>query len=206
MINTKIESLFPVPVQITTCNDLLKQPLIDHCVAQNDATRNANIGNWRSRSSCVLEAPELDELKEFVIQSIEIYKQTILNNTDVDVYITQSWLNFSESGQYHHVHYHPNSIVSGVFYIQTTDEDKITFHSPHEEMYRLRIQPKQFSSLNSPTWWYPATQGSLLLFPSNLRHNVETVTASSTRISLSFNTFVRGAMGSEYDSTQLILK
>jgi hypothetical protein len=35
----------------------------------------------------------------------------------VTPYITQSWLNYTETNQYHHKHEHPNSLVSGVFYV-----------------------------------------------------------------------------------------
>ena len=39
--------------------------------------------------------------------------------------------------------------------------------------------------------------GDLILFPSELEHYVELVKSSSDRISLSFNTFVRGNIGSD---------
>lgn len=205
MIDVKFEALFPVPIQITTLDNLLTQEHIDYCDSLNNKDRRSNIGNWRSQSSCILDDPKLVKIKEFVDRSIESYKHNILSNTDIDVYVTQSWLNFSSQGQWHHQHAHPNSFISGVFYVQTTAEDKITFHCPWD-MHILKVTPKTPGVLNSLSWWYPTVQGSLILFPSKLQHHVDPVTSSSTRISLSFNTFVRGDIGVESDSTQLILK
>ena len=60
---------------------------------------------------------------------IKDYFNKVLSITDeVTPYITQSWLNYTETKQFHHRHEHPNSIVSGVFYINCHEEfDKIKF-------------------------------------------------------------------------------
>ena len=48
--------------------------------------------------------------------------------------------------------------------------------------------------------------GNLLLFPSKLDHSVPKKTTSGTRISLSFNSFVKGNIGDNEKLTGLILK
>ena len=50
---------------------------------------------------------------------------------NVEIYITQSWLNYIDENQYHPMHYHPNSVVSGVLYLDCDkDNDRIHFFSP----------------------------------------------------------------------------
>ena len=45
----------------------------------------------------------------------------------IEIYITISWINYTETNQYHHAHSHPNSVISGVYYIETDESDTITF-------------------------------------------------------------------------------
>jgi len=42
-----------------------------------------------------------------------------------------------------------------------------------------------------------------VIFPSSLRHSVNVVQAEQTRVSLSFNTFAKGLIGSEENLTAL---
>ena len=70
----------------------------------------------------------------------------------------------------------------------------------------IRIEPKEFNIWNSPTWFIPVNNNLLLLFPSWLSHTVEqNEKATTDRISISFNTFVKGTIGKKYDLNVLNL-
>ena len=43
------------------------------------------------------------------------------------------------------------------------------------------------------------------MFPSSTTHQVETKQGNNTRISLAFNTFYKGTIGSNFELTELIL-
>ena len=58
---------------------------------------------------------------------------------------------------------------------------------------------------NSETWWFALETGQLVMFPSSTTHQVETKQGDNTRISLAFNTFYKGTLGSNKDLTELIL-
>ena len=45
----------------------------------------------------------------------DYFNKIISPANNITPYITQSWLNYTETNQYHHKHQHPNSLVSGVF-------------------------------------------------------------------------------------------
>ena len=52
----------------------------------------------------------------------------------------------------------------------------------------------------------PVWTGRLLIFPSNVPHQVITVHNSYERVSVAFNTFIRGQIGMKEEYTLLNLK
>ncbi len=164
-----------------------------------------NHGNTTSVDNNVLNKPELQSLTEFLNNSLQEYFNTVYApKTDANLCITQSWVNYTKTGQYHHKHDHPNSLISGVFYIQAAKEsDKLHFFK--DGFQQLKIVPKDFNVYNSDSWWLEAATGTLYLFPSSLTHMVEQVKSEDTRISLSFNTFPKGTIGGDLGLTSLNL-
>ena len=106
---------------------------------------------------------------------------------------------------YPHAHAHPNSVISGVFYFKADlNEDKIFFqNTTYNQIY---LEPKGFNTFNSSSWWFPIKNGELILFPSSTRHYVETKSTNNLRVSLAFNVFVKGKLGTKETLTELILK
>ena len=122
-----IHGIFPIPVySVKRDSDLdsTEEKEIEDIIkgglrvnAENSFSNNSYIFNTK-----------LKKIKEFCEQHIKIYVKEIINpKEDLDFYITQSWLNITKPGQFHHSHYHSNSIISGVFYISTEEDDKILF-------------------------------------------------------------------------------
>ena len=52
----------------------------------------------------------------------------------------------------------------------------------------------------------PVTTGLLVMFPSRLEHSVLNKKENNQRISLAFNTFIKGDIGDQKGLTHLILK
>ena len=203
----QIEGIFPTPIYIAKRDSDL------------DSTEKKEIediidkGMWSSVSHSVSQNnfifdTKLKNLKEFCEQHIKKYAEEILNpKQELDFYITQSWLNITKPGEYHHKHSHSNSIISGVFYISTKEDDNITFSDPNAKVKELiSFESKEFNLWNATIWTFPATNNALILFPSWLDHGVNpNKEATTDRISLSFNTFVKGTLGLRKDLTELIL-
>lgn len=186
-----IYSLFPTPLGKYFLDRTLTQEEVDFI--KNLPLEN-NIGNKTSVDFYVLKNEKLKSLNEFIVGSLNKYfKEVYGPNDDVQIYITQSWLNFTDTKQFHHRHRHPNSIISGVFYIQTDPQlDKIYFFKNIDKKLEFT---KDFNIYNSESWWFETEPNSLLLFPSDLTHEVKPVETNLTRISLSFNTYVYGKFG-----------
>ena len=167
-----------------------------------------NTGNFTSNNSYIFN-DKLKKIKEFCEQHIKKYVEQVINSKEeLDFYITQSWLNVTKPGEYHHEHYHVNSIVSGVFYISTEEDDKITFGDPNAKLRELiKFEPKEYNLWTSTVWFFPSVTNELVLFPSWLNHRVGVNEKATTdRISISFNTFVGGTLGVRKDLTELIIK
>ena len=163
--------------------------------------------NRSSASKYLFQTGQLNSIKSFCNESIQSYvADTLAPKDDVEFYITQSWSNYTKKGEYHHKHKHPNSFFSGVFYFQTElNRDVIMFYkeSLREDHY---FGAKDWNQYNSLTWEYPVTTGDLFLFPSNTLHNVPKIEQDGVeRISLSFNTYVCGEIGSEDNANKVIL-
>jgi uncharacterized protein (TIGR02466 family) len=195
----EINGLFPVPVvrynYIEELNDLEIDCINKELDIDISATNNYNNQNSHgSANNYVLDKPELQNIKEFCTDAIHHFAYAVLDITSkTKFYITQSWLNAATFGGGSKNHTHPNSIFSGVFYIKSSDEDKIMFTNPCPQMSST-FQHADFNPFNSMSWWVPATQGSLLLFPSYLPHGVPEI-FSENRVSLAFNTFWHGEAG-----------
>ena len=164
-----------------------------------------NMGNRTSTNNFVLRDKLMTSLRGWMEDCVaEYFKATTNPKHDVTLRLTQSWVNYSEPGQYHHKHAHPNSFVSGVFYIQTNPNDKIFFY--RDGYSQIKFPPAEWNSWNSESWWFEALTGRLILFPSSLTHMVPTVEGEDVRVSLSFNTFPAGTVGEEMDLTGLKLE
>ena len=204
MIESTINGIFPIPVYISKLDrELTKKEL--SFVDKSKLDFYKNDGNITSNDNYILNQKVFGSLKEDLYLRVEDYFKKVLSYTDaVTPYITQSWLNYTETNQYHHKHAHPNSLVSGVFYVNCHEQfDKIKFFN--DKYQTIKPETKDWNLYNSETWWFPVKTGDIILFPSSLTHMVETKEGDNTRISLAFNVFIKGTIGNNKNLTELIL-
>ena len=204
MINSQINSIFPTPIYETSLNREFSQSEMLFINETKNKTKR-NFGNIISEDNYILENIELKSIKEYLDLVLQDYFNKIICCSEKTVpYITQSWINYTEEDQFHHRHDHPQSLVSGVLYINANkDFDKIKFFKTNYEFFRPEI--KEFNLFNSSSWWFAVKTGDIILFPSSLTHDVEMKKGDNTRISLAFNTFVKGSVGENDKISELIL-
>tara|TARA_R110000803_G_scaffold206786_1_gene274265 strand:+ start:566 stop:1204 length:639 start_codon:yes stop_codon:yes gene_type:complete len=193
-------NLFPTTVHIIKNNNGGFKKETKFCL---DTDYVKNTGNSTSVDNYILNNASLKNLSVWIQKAVADYFLDVYRPiNDVKLNITQSWVNKTLKGEFHHKHVHANSFVSGVYYFKGNDDDKIFFE---QDGYRqISIPTNDPVISNSSTWWLPAEEGTLILFPSSLAHWVNPVEGNA-RYSLSFNTFPTGILGDNKALTELKL-
>ena len=194
-----INGIFPTPIYTSKLNRELTSLELKF-VEKIRKESYFNGQNTTSNNNYILNEKPFINIKKELNLRVQDYFEKVLSSTDLVIpFITQSWLNYTETNQYHSKHSHSNSFVSGVFYINCHEElDKITFFNDGHKIIKPEV--KTWNLYNSESWWFPVKTGDIIMFPSSLNHMVETKQGTNTRISLAFNVFVKGTIG---DSKQL---
>lgn len=190
------EAIFPTPIMRTN----IGRKFTDEENRFFDKMQGAphpNVSNVRSADTHVLDSPEMQSIRSFVMEHINQYARKIISaDPKLEFYLTQSWLNYTKTGESHHRHAHTNSLISGVLYVNAKKEiDGICFY--RNSGAQISVTDEYVNWYNSPSSWFSVGVGDVVLFPSNLSHGVEQTTGEHTRISLAFNAFVRGQIGTE---------
>jgi len=202
-MKAEINAIFPTPVYIVKFRNFLKEEI--NFINKTKRNVSKNIGNTVSNNNYILNNKPFNKIKkELLIYIDDYFNKIIIPNNVIKPYITQSWLNYTDKGQFHHSHEHPNSIVSGVLYINADkNNDQIKFYKRH--FPEIKINTKEYNYFNSTSWNFKVETGDLILFPSGLTHNVDSKEGNNTRISLAFNTFIKGKIGNNGELTELTI-
>lgn len=200
-----VHNLFPTPVFFFKYTKDFNKKELDFILNQE---HRPNMGNTTSIDNYILKNAKMKNIASFIQTSVDKYFDEVYKpKNNVKLEISQSWLNYSKPGQWHHKHAHPNSFISGVFYIKANvAKDKIYFYK--DQYQQLKVPPRDWNTWNSESWWFSVDEYDLVLFPSSLTHMVETVEEDEKReerISLSFNTFLKGYVGNDDELTGLHL-
>jgi len=184
----------------------------EHSICENelkiiyDEKNNTEInydGNLMGNNKYLLD--KLPLLKSFIQREIDYYFYNVMEFGDTQtIYITNSWANYNKPGTKNHSHKHPNSIVSGVYYVAGSDPAPIEFDSDYNK-YLLNLNVKRANLYNSNKVWFKPKVNTLFLFPSTLTHEVAKNTSNSERISIAFNTFTKGPSGTDDLHTRIHL-
>lgn len=103
--------------------------------------------------------------------------------------MSDCWINIMPQGVNHSLHLHPNSVVSGTYYVATPKGCAgLKFEDPRMSCF-MAAPPRRTEAAphNRPYITYPAEAGHILLFESWLRHEVTSNPLKAERISISFN-------------------
>jgi len=200
-IPTEIYPLFSQPVFVVNNDKTPHQDAIDF-LKSLDSRKNSG-GNFSTWEDNILELPEFSEIKSQIVTAVTEFTNHIMGWTTTDFYITQSWGNVNPKDTTHHIHYHYNSVVSGTFYLQTGTEDHIVFYNDPKPM--LDFEKTHFNIYNASSYKVPVSTNTIAVFPSTLMHSVDQNKDDWERISIAFNVFVKGPIGSREALTYLEL-
>ena len=204
-MNHEMLNLFAVPLYISNLERQFTEAELKFFEAQLQDCHPA-VANFSTNNKQILDEPEMADIRRIVQQNLDKYLEVVFNTSnDVRLLITQSWLALTRKGQVHHEHSHPNSVASGVLYINLAETDGINFYRNRESQW-YELERKADNYYNASKYFIRTKVGDIVIFPSNVRHGVSEVTAGLDRISLAFNSFFSGKMGEIENSNALDLK
>ena len=157
---------------------------------------NKNAGRSYIHPSATLQTvPELFELHSWVHQCLNEVRADVGWRADTvrDLVISQSWLNRSDVGELHHRHHHPLSILSGILYL--TEPSSTRFLLPSIYALPRVLAPDKTSGQLEVSYSHEGQVGQLVVFPSTLKHEVGPNLEPHARVTLSVNSWFRGAIG-----------
>jgi len=198
----KIEPIFPSPLYIGEDLNITDDEInyVKSC-----STIPLNHGNnIVSKDDHILD--KIPILKSEIQKHLKKYLDIILCPAEpIELVLTQSWLNENNTDSFRAPHIHTNSFLSGVVYISDY-LTPITFHKNIQQINWLDIEPSNFNEYNSFRFTQDVTKNMLLIFPSNMQHSVEINESSNQRLSIAFNTFIKGTIGVKERMTILEIK
>jgi uncharacterized protein (TIGR02466 family) len=149
----------------------------------------SNSGGWQSKD-LNLNNEKLSLLTNNITKkSIEYLKTCSFKNLNFK--ILNLWVNINSYKDFNLRHSHPDSLISGTYYLQTPKNcGNINFFNPCnyiEYSWKSDFFIKH-NEYNSQKYFFIPKEGLLLLFPSWLSHEVEpNLNKKINRISISFN-------------------
>ncbi len=198
-----VDYIFPIPIYINYVDNY--QPIQDELltgVSHSDFEMHPHWGNthWLSDATFTgdfLEQHRCKKFKDELDWHLQKYaKEALVGQFSQDKFnykIIDSWVALFKKNNYAHIHHHGKYDISGVYYIQTPPAPK----DPKQEGGKLFFQNEQGEKRAE----IPAEQGVIVLFPSYLKHGVQTNISEVERLSLSFNIKIVPPNGEELSST-----
>jgi|APCry1669189567_1035234.scaffolds.fasta_scaffold04022_5 uncharacterized protein (TIGR02466 family) len=194
MSDVELFPLFPTVVYKTQ----IATPLTDSefTAVNSFKLHTQGLGNDVTDDFYALDHPSLHRLKNTVNTHVQRYLTDVMK-IDVELYITNSWLNFTRTNQQHMPHNHTNSVLSGVYYIQVDNSQPTISFNRMSPPFGLTMHAREYDYFNSTEWNITVSNNDLIIFPSQCYHYVKPNSSSNVRISLAFNTYARGQFGGQ---------
>ena len=129
-------------------------------------------------------------IKERFQEAVNIYS---IQHKLPNIFIANSWFSIQDIGGMLKEHDHPESIISGVFYINVNeDSNPLVFKNPNNIISYTYGSPMVYperSKYNTDVVYIQPKNGELILFPSWLKHGCDYIQNQyKDRTVISFNT------------------
>jgi uncharacterized protein (TIGR02466 family) len=185
---------FPTSVWHFTIDNYqhLNSELLAEVIAEQQCDRVgekwSNVLGWHSANN-LHQRDRFSEFTQIVdLNVLEVAKFLGWDLQQFSLNITTCWAIVNGKFASNSVHNHPNSILSGVYYLKAPENcGGIYFSDPRPASQMLIPPVLEFNLWTFPKVSYKPHEGTMLLFPSWLLHGVEMNMSEEVRISLSFN-------------------
>ena len=153
--------------------------------SRNIGRNISNYGGWQSNSFQKVKEPFVEVFNKIDKTIVNIMEELKIKD---HIKFHNYWFNVNSKGSFNRPHNHFGATISGVYYIDTPQNSgKLIFENPYpvHEYYGSNID--SFNEYNSTEWKIEPRENLCVLFPSYLKHYVESNLSNKNRISISFN-------------------
>lgn len=195
-IQVHVENIFPTPIY----SSILDFDFSSFDISLFDMKSSHTTDEYLliSDNEQILNHSSFFPLKNLIDTHMENFYYNFLQYDD-NTYpsMSSSWLVQSKPNQQSTRHVHGNSIFSGVFYIRVPQYSgnlifTLTTNDDRNITSIMEPQIKVENQYNKRVYQLQPENNMLVLFPSNLSHEVEINRSNEDRISLAFNYFLKG--------------
>jgi len=138
----------------------------------------------------LLDDPPLTGIKELITQKVKKYFYDYCQySEEAKPVLTSSWANLHKKGDYGHMHYHQNSLITFVWYPLVDDNSGSFIIYPKMNLFGdTFVFPKnENNKYNTPYLSLTPQNGDIYVFPSHMLHEVEELRHEFDRYSLAGN-------------------
>jgi len=165
-------------------------------------------GNYLTTRKDIMDDKPMEDFKHWCLLNVRAFAKQLGASERTSFYITQSWMNRNPPHSYHHTHMHPNSIFSCIYYVEGDKcptyfyryDDRTSFGN-----FAFYENDKGSSAFTATKAGVMNEVGRLVIFPSSMVHDVDNNESDKDRVTISFNTFIKGEMGEPENSNHLII-
>jgi uncharacterized protein (TIGR02466 family) len=159
--------------------------------------RKSNVLGWHSPPN-MHRHPALRPLCAGIKHMADEIARSMNTDARARLVIDTLWINVNPKDAYNNLHDHPESVLSGVYYVQANAKSgRLRFRDPRSAK-RMAPWPIATGVKTDKRHWDKVNlspiEGRMVMFPSWLEHEVEPNQSDQARISVSFNLiFKKGA-------------
>jgi uncharacterized protein (TIGR02466 family) len=185
---------FPTPIwhfNLDNC-DRLNNTLIREIKVEQQrdcqGQKRSNVLGWHSANDLHQRASFTEFTKIISEHVFEVATCLHWDLAKISLEIDSCWAIVNGKLASNSVHNHPNSVLSGVYYLQAPENSGVISFSDPRPAAQVLVPPiTEFSPWTLPKISYKPQVGTMFIFPSWLLHSVEMNLSGELRISLSFN-------------------
>lgn len=193
-MTVKRDDWFPTPIwhfEVPN-HEELNQKLLPAIYAEREKdSQGVNWSNslgWHSKDY-LNQQPEFQEIVKIAIANgTEAATEVGFDLTRFTMMVTNCWAIINPKFASNFVHNHPNSVLSGVYYVKAAENcGGIFFRDPRDVAHMFMPNLTELTPWTIQKITYKATEGTVIIFPSWLNHGVEANLSDEDRLCISFN-------------------
>ena len=204
----QVHSLFPTPVFQSEIP--LRQEWLEY-VKKLEYDRTSMDNGYISSSRDIFSNKELRSLKFEISDAVKYFAHQQLKVSQyVYIDVCRAWGIKHMPNDWAQNHCHMNAVFSGIYYLDVHEHSGELViekgqHATNCFMPTLNPDVTHFNDITQQSWRLHPRNGMLVIFPSQVIHNVEKNLTDKERYAVAFDVFIRGTFGS-YGGSNVTVK